>query len=119
MGLHRRAERGAEPAPQRLHLADVLGELGRAPVGGVEDLLALDLRLGDHELRLLDRRPLQVLGERLGGEERLPQGVLVGGEILDAGLEGADLLAQPLASRTSASKSSAASRRKVSTSAGS
>ncbi len=93
MGLDRGADRGREPGPQLLHLAQVARELAGAPVGRVEDLFRLGLRLADQHLRLLDRGGLEVVAQALRGREGLLQNRLVGGELLDLRLQPDHLLA--------------------------
>ena len=76
MAGDQRAQLGLEAGPLPLQLVDVVHHLDQLLVRGVDDLLRLELGLGDDNLRLLLRRVAEVLRDALGGDQRLLQGAL-------------------------------------------
>src|SRR5258705_625319 len=89
-------ERGAEPlrhlAPLPLELEDLVPEHGLLGAVGLEELLALQLGLPQDEGRLAARPFLHLLGELLGGNQRLLEHLLPVLEAARAVLQHLELL---------------------------
>ncbi len=92
MGLDDSAQSAAQARAQQPHLPNFFGDLARLTLGGFDDLLGFEFRLGEHHLRFLDCGSFQILRETLSRDQRFLERPLGTGQLVDPLVESANLL---------------------------